>query len=288
MNSTKPYFSIVIPVLNEEKYIPNLMHDLWKQSHTHFEIIIVDGNSEDKTITKIKQYEKRLPIHILSTSIRNVSVQRNLGAKKARGKWVLFMDADIRIASYFLIGLQYQIEKHPTVDLFTTWMKAESKTPEHLAVINMMNMGLEMLKKVKPYSQGDLICCKKNVLTKVQFNEDQYYSEDISFVQDAVKHGYQFDVFREPRRTVSFRRFKKEGTLKLSSTFAINQIKYLQGNTFKTPPKNYPMHEGGKYYEKEKHPPKILQYVEQRLLHAHRSQLAKMRQLLQHMMSSEE
>jgi len=49
---TKPFFSIIIPALNEEKYLPHLLDDLTKQTFRDFEVILVDGNSSDATVAK--------------------------------------------------------------------------------------------------------------------------------------------------------------------------------------------------------------------------------------------
>jgi glycosyltransferase involved in cell wall biosynthesis len=43
-----PFISIIIPTLNEEKYLPKLLTDFKKQKNKNFEIVIVDGHSEDK------------------------------------------------------------------------------------------------------------------------------------------------------------------------------------------------------------------------------------------------
>lgn len=39
-------FSIVIPALNEEKYLPNLLTSLTKQTRTDYEVVVVDGSSK--------------------------------------------------------------------------------------------------------------------------------------------------------------------------------------------------------------------------------------------------
>ena len=48
--------SIVIPTLNEEKALPNLLGDLSRQTSDNFEIIVSDGNSDDKTLEIAKRY----------------------------------------------------------------------------------------------------------------------------------------------------------------------------------------------------------------------------------------
>ena len=81
-----PHFSIVIPCLNEEKYLPKLLTNLEKQTLKDFEVIVVDGQSEDKTLAKATSFNNRLKIKTLKADKRNVSFQRNLGAKNAKGE----------------------------------------------------------------------------------------------------------------------------------------------------------------------------------------------------------
>ena len=43
-------YSVIIPTLNEEKFLPNLLESLIVQTDKHFEVIVVDGSSKDKTV----------------------------------------------------------------------------------------------------------------------------------------------------------------------------------------------------------------------------------------------
>ena len=104
----KPYFSIIIPTLNEEKYLPLLLKDLSNQTFQEFEVIVVDGKSEDQTVNKAQTFTKLVKRLTIITSVRNVSTQRNAGAKIAIGKQLLFNDADNRLPKLFLEGLYYQ------------------------------------------------------------------------------------------------------------------------------------------------------------------------------------
>ena len=45
-----PYFTIVIPTLNEEELLPLLLDDLSHQTYKNFEIYVVDGKSSDRTV----------------------------------------------------------------------------------------------------------------------------------------------------------------------------------------------------------------------------------------------
>ena len=47
---TKPFISVVTPALNCEKYIRQCIKSVVAQNYDHFEHIIIDGKSEDKTL----------------------------------------------------------------------------------------------------------------------------------------------------------------------------------------------------------------------------------------------
>ena len=71
---------------------------------------MVDGRSEDKTTVEVLKFKDKLPkLTILTDQERNVSIQRNNGAKKANGDWIIFIDADDRLPRFFLEGIKYRI-----------------------------------------------------------------------------------------------------------------------------------------------------------------------------------
>lgn len=82
--------SVIIPALNEEKYLPRCLESLSHQSRKeHFEIIVVDGGSIDRTAEIAEEYA-----HKVIVKPSPVGVARNLGAKHAEGKILAFIDAD--------------------------------------------------------------------------------------------------------------------------------------------------------------------------------------------------
>lgn len=119
----KPFFSIVIPTLNEAQYLPHLLSDLADQTYTNFEIIHVDAHSDDSTTTESEKFNKTLVIKTTQSDIKNVSHQRNLDIELAKGDWIIFMDADNRLPKYFLDGIRYRLAQKPSTDIFTTWVK---------------------------------------------------------------------------------------------------------------------------------------------------------------------
>lgn len=85
--------SIVIITKNEEKNIVDCLETaLWAD-----EIIVVDDNSEDRTVEIVKNLENK-KIKIYKNALQDdFSKQRNFGLSKTTKKWVMFLDADERI-----------------------------------------------------------------------------------------------------------------------------------------------------------------------------------------------
>lgn len=82
--------SIIITTKNEERNIEACLKSIKRQTYKNIEIIVVDNNSTDKTQLISKKYTS----NVFSIGPER-SAQRNFGAKKAKGKYVLFLDADM-------------------------------------------------------------------------------------------------------------------------------------------------------------------------------------------------
>ena len=82
--------SIVIPTYNEQKYLPELLKSLKKQTYKHYEIIISDNNSTDNTLNIAKTYKCKI------VKGGYPPIARNNGAKVAKYD-LLFIDSDVII-----------------------------------------------------------------------------------------------------------------------------------------------------------------------------------------------
>lgn len=97
--------TIVIPTLNEEKYLPHLLQSLSEQTFTDFEVIVADADSQDAT-RGIAASQGCLVV-----PGGRIATGRNAGARHARGEYILFLDADVSIAPAFLEELLNRVQR---------------------------------------------------------------------------------------------------------------------------------------------------------------------------------
>ena len=84
--------SVVIPTFNRVAYLERCISSVIKQSYKIDEIIVIDNNSDDNTAEFIKN--KYPFIKLLNEEKEGVSFARNYGIKKAKNKWIAFLDSD--------------------------------------------------------------------------------------------------------------------------------------------------------------------------------------------------
>ncbi len=99
MKKYNPLVSVVIPTYNCESLIKECLESVKKQTYKNIEIIIVDSFSTDKTALIGKKYGRvysygRDP---KQKNIFAVPYQRNYGAKMAKGRYVYYIDSDMRL-----------------------------------------------------------------------------------------------------------------------------------------------------------------------------------------------
>lgn len=94
-----PFFSIITASYNSERTISKTINSLLNQNFTHFEYIIIDGNSKDKTLEIIKSFEaefkkKNVSFQFISEPDKGIYDAWNKGLVLSRGRWISFIGSD--------------------------------------------------------------------------------------------------------------------------------------------------------------------------------------------------
>lgn len=92
MTELQPLVSIIIPMYNASDYIEATLLSALGQTWPNVEVIVIDDESTDNSLTVAKQYKDK--ITVLQQSNKGASAARNLGLASASGKYIQFLDAD--------------------------------------------------------------------------------------------------------------------------------------------------------------------------------------------------
>jgi glycosyltransferase involved in cell wall biosynthesis len=90
-----PKVSVIIPARDEENNIALCLEHLLKQSYPHYDIVVVDDRSNDRTPEILKQYPvKIVRVEKVPEGWTGKNYAMFTGSKAASGEWLLFTDAD--------------------------------------------------------------------------------------------------------------------------------------------------------------------------------------------------
>jgi len=88
-------YTIIMPVYNAEKYLEKNLKKIELLNRDDIELLIINDGSTDNSVNIIKKYEGKIKNLVLIDQDNNgVSYSRNLGIKKATGKYITFLDCD--------------------------------------------------------------------------------------------------------------------------------------------------------------------------------------------------
>ena len=166
--------SIIIPSYNESKYLPLLLSDL-SIINEELEIIIVDCNSEDKTIDIANIYGAK----IYNSKEKNRGLQLNIGAKKSKGEWLFFLHADSRLNQNWLRKIKSVI-KNGTNFIYFFKFRINNKKIIYRFLEILVNLRSILLKN--PYGDQGLIINRKAYLENEGFRKIPIM-EDIDFIR---------------------------------------------------------------------------------------------------------
>lgn len=247
LSINKPFFSIIIPTLNEEKNLPPLLKCLENQTTHDFEVIVSDSVSTDNTQVQALSFEDSFPLNFYQLKTKNVSQARNNGASQARGDFLIFFDADVLIEDNFLSGVRERLVKYK-LDSLTVWNRAKEPQLTGKIIMLLLNLSLSTFQKIKPGANGPCIIMRKTLFEKIHgFDDSIVFGEDFDLIQRATKFDMRFAVFQKPLLYVSTRRFAKEGFFtSLGKSFRAIFYQLFYG-PIRKPIFDYEM--GGQYYK---------------------------------------
>jgi teichuronic acid biosynthesis glycosyltransferase TuaG len=91
---SKPLISVVTGTFNQERYLPEALDSVFAQTYPHYEVIVVDDASTDRTVEIVQRYGKKIRLFRRTQNSGVCQITRNEGIHQAQGEYVAFLDHD--------------------------------------------------------------------------------------------------------------------------------------------------------------------------------------------------
>jgi glycosyltransferase involved in cell wall biosynthesis len=203
MAPPKPFISVIIPAHNEEEFLPKTLDALKKQSYATFETVVVTNGCTDHTADAVRGKCDQL----FELEDRGLGPARNLGAAKARGNLLLFLDADTILEPTALQVIACKFKRHHSAG--TLRGVPDQDRGAYRAIYFLKNF----VHKIRAHhgSSGVILCWKDHFDAVGGFDNDLYLRENSDLMKKLRQFGSYKYISGTPAIT-SMRRYEKTGT----------------------------------------------------------------------------
>lgn len=208
--------TVIIPAYNEQEYIGLTLDSLWKLDRKPDEIVVVDGNSTDKTAVVAQDHGAR----VVTVEHRGIGFARQMGLKTAIGDIVAFTDADTIVPANWLTVIERTLTQGGVVCVFGSFRVPSGWWPYRLYVNRVQPIGNWLWWHIlrMPMAPGqNTAFFKKTGLVVGGYPEDFKIAEDIEMARRLMTVGKL--VYRPDLIVTSSGRRGKEGFAMISRIF---------------------------------------------------------------------
>jgi glycosyltransferase involved in cell wall biosynthesis len=207
-----PHFSLIIPAYNEEAYLPVLLDSVavararYKGGPDDIEVVVVDNASTDATADLARSRGCR----VVGEDRRVIAAVRNTGARHARGKVFVFVDADNIMHPDTFNAIDESLSTGKVI-AGSTGVKMQ-RMSLGIAVTYALMVPLVWVTRM---DTGVVFCRRDDFEAIGGYNEDLLFAEDIQLLWDLMrlgwKQGRKLSRIRSVKATFSTRKFDQHG-----------------------------------------------------------------------------
>lgn len=201
---TEPHLSVVVPARNEEDLIESCLASVAAQPDV-YECVVVDNGSTDGTVAVVERFareHRHLPVVVVHEPEPGVARAKNVGARRAGGDVLLFLDADSRMAGR--LGRDVLARSASGAPAGSIRIVADSRHPVDRFFFWLMEVG-----KVLFGVRSQMLYCDRALFDSLGgFAEDHYLAEDLDLLRRAkeevgtnrIAHIRSSAIVTSPRR----------------------------------------------------------------------------------------
>ena len=200
MLKKNPLVSVIMNCHNGEKYLKESIKSLKSQTYKNWELIFWDNKSFDNSQKIVKKFKDRRIKYFKSEKFQNLYHSRNLAIKKAKGKYVGFLDVDdLWGRNKLKKQLQYFLKNQNTKIIYSNFFLINQiKGKKSIGYKHSLPVGFITQKILNNYSVGIVTTMlDKNIFKKYKFNSKYNIIGDFDFFIK-ISQKYKFACIQSP------------------------------------------------------------------------------------------
>jgi glycosyltransferase involved in cell wall biosynthesis len=230
--------TVLMPTYNSEKYLGEAIESILKQSHEDYEFIILDDGSTDNSYQIAKSYQDDRILLIRHKENKGLVATLNEGIKKARGKYIVRMDADdISMSDRIMTQIKY-MENNQDIGVCGTWVRVVGKEGstwkyplDHESIATQLFFESALA--------HPSVCIRKSVLinNQITYNSQYEYAEDYKLWIELSRVTKLANI---PQALLEYRTHpaqigsdKSQEQLEINETIKLEQLHRLMGSVSK-------------------------------------------------------
>lgn len=201
-SDSRPFVSVIVPCRNEERFIAGCLDSILGGDYPpdRFEVLVVDGRSDDRTGWILKQYSRRYPhLRVLENPRQITPAALNLGLRAARGDVIARVDAHAVYPTSYLSRLVSALEEtgaDSVGGVINTRPGADTAVARAIAVAMSHPLGVGNSHfrvgstTRRTVDHVPFFCCRKEVFDRVGgFDEELIRNQDGEFSARLIRQG---------------------------------------------------------------------------------------------------
>jgi len=228
--------SIILLTLNAGEKFRKVLKAVFNQTYNNFEVIIIDSSSIDNTL----EYAKKYPIKIFKIlrSDFGHGKTRNLGAKLARGRFLVYLSQDaIPANNNWLANLLLNLKIENVAGVFGKQIPNMTANPLDFFCYNEDYPDIRKNISIQNYTQNNVIfsdvnsAVKKSVILKYPYPENIPLAEDLGWAIGIIKKNYKL-IYEPTAVVIHSHQFSLINNIKNDFDQGVSLSKiYQQGNS---------------------------------------------------------
>lgn len=232
-----PLVSIIIVNFNGKKYLEKCLESLLKINYSNYEIIVIDNNSTDGSVEFIEKNHSQIIIKKLEKNY-GFAYPNNLGAKIAKGEFLLFLNNDTKVCPDFVIELMKTITSSSDIGICQSYLLKMSgdvdSSGDFMDIIGISFSSKEKISEVRDIfsAKGASLMIKKLLFEELNgFDEDFFVSfEDVDLswrcwilgyrvvvAPDSIVYHYGSSTIKKLKRNMTFHGLKNQLSMKITN-----------------------------------------------------------------------